>query len=115
MNRFHEDGIQGPARPISLDWSVGPSFHLWNREATSIVAQYCLEDLQKDHKVVMQLGTRSINLNHDLVLRHVKAKLSVVSRAYRRASVQDPVAMNQHDNITKKQHRQTTRRHTVGR
>lgn len=114
MDGFHENGIHGPARPISLDWSVGPSYHLWNREATSIVAQCCLEDLQKDPIVVVELGSLSVDLNHDLVLRHVKKKLGVVSRAHRRATEQGPVAMTQRDNLVKKQHRRTTRRYTVG-
>lgn len=114
LDRFHANGNQGPARPISLDWSVGPAFHAWNREATSIIAQYCLEDLQKDSTVVSQLSKINMELSHDFVLRHVRTKLSTVGRVYRRATEQGPVAMSQRDNVIKKRHRQTTRRRTVG-
>lgn len=113
LANFLTNGTQGPARPISLDWSVGLHSHLWNTESVSLLAQLCLDDLQGDSDVVRIFKKRSLKLTHDLVQRTIKTKLSKVGRESRHVHENGPQSLEKSRENARTQDRRTTRRNTV--
>lgn len=113
LAHFLQNGIQGPSRPIQIDWSVGLTAHSWNTEAISLLAQICLHELSQDPLTLEAFNKITLELDHRRVQRCIKTKLDKPGRDSRRGAAIGALALQRYQDSVKTQDRRTTRRNTV--